>query len=211
MADSTTMPDHALRQVGPLFLRYQSADLTFHLHWVGLRRPVKTSAQSSKVRVYRNAWYTKGMAQHHVGGLATYSWKQYQLIQCSWYLSLEVGDDLHSQSFDAFGFGSEESGGVNHGLEVMEVGSRECFDVWVPREKCRGHSIYPLVRALGRQDGRHQKLKWIGKVEFAMNVWIARAKDFVDGSGLPNRKRVNHHPTKITRLVRKGVILAAIS
>ncbi len=86
----------------------------------------------------------------------------------------------------------------------MKVGLRELLYVPIFLEKRRSHGIYSLVGALRREDSRHQQLQGVSEIQFAMNIWVALAKDFIHGPSLLHRARVSHHATKVTRLRPRG-------
>ena len=48
MTDAASVPNHSLREIGPLFLRNQFSNFMFDLHWIHRFGPAKASAQSSK-------------------------------------------------------------------------------------------------------------------------------------------------------------------
>lgn len=198
------MPDHALRQIGPLFLRYQGADFEFDFHRIVLDSPVETSAQSTEMRIYRNARNSESMPQHNVCRFATNAGKQNQLFESLRNFPSKICHDLHGQTLDVLGFSSEEPCRVDQDLDGMKVSLRELLHVRIFLEKCRGHGIYALIGALRREHRSHQQLQGVGEVQFTMNIGVTLAEDFVDGPGLLNRARISHHSTKVTRLRPKG-------
>src|SRR4029077_18458442 len=70
MADPPAVPDHPLRQVGPVLARDERRHLRLDLHRVGVRGPAEPAGQPPEVRIHGDAGDAEGVAEHHVGRLA---------------------------------------------------------------------------------------------------------------------------------------------
>lgn len=169
---------------------------------------MEAPAQSAKVRVYGNAWRTKGVSQHHVGSLTTHSRKSDQFFQGSRNHPVELRLNLDRQTFYIPSFGSEESSGVHERLDVKQFRSSKILRCSVLPKEGRGHLIDTLVRALGREHRRNQQLQRALEIQFAMHLRVGLGEDPVDRASALHGLRIGHHALEITRQRPQGETLA---
>jgi hypothetical protein len=75
------MPNHPLRELGPLRFSNQFSNFEFDFDWVGLITPTESTAQSTEMGIDRDPRNTECMAQDHIRGLTAHSWQSDQVIQ----------------------------------------------------------------------------------------------------------------------------------
>ena len=139
----------------PIRLGEQFSDGELHFHRVGLLCPAEPADKTPEVRVDRDAGDAEGVAEDHVGGLATHSGQFHQVFQPRWHLAVVVSQQRCAEFEQRLGLGPEESQRADDPFEVGPVGTGHSSRIGVRREQRRSHGIHAPVRRLGAQYRDH--------------------------------------------------------
>ena len=178
MADPPAVVDQRVVHRAPLLRRQLGAHCLIHL----VRRVFRVGHQpqpvgeAENVGIHRKSRDTEREAQHYAGGLAAHAGQGGQLLHGMGDLAAVLFHDHFAGVDDircfrlepaAFDVGKQDLGrGFRHGSggrEVAEHGGR--------------HLVDPFVGALSGQNGRHQRLVGVFKIQFGLRVRISGEQD----------------------------------
>ena len=154
-----------------------------NLHRVLLLRPAEAPGQTAEMRVHRDSWDPESVAQHHVSGLASDPRQSYQVLEPRRHVTAKSLDQHRPDLDQRVGFGSVESRGLDHRLELGAVRRSVVRGAPVPGKHHRSHHVHPDIGGLSRHHRGHQQLQRVLEVEFTFRVGIALYQLPVDLAG----------------------------
>ena len=83
-------------------------------------------------------------------------------------LSAVILDQAGGTTADGFGLGAEEAGRANEAFQFGRGDFGKVFGCSAALKKRRGDLVDPFIRALGREDRGHEKLKRVGVIQLAV-------------------------------------------
>lgn len=153
LARETDLPavkDHLMTEGRPVLFRYQTHQVMFNLHGIGMQGKAETSAQTADMCIDRYAGDFETFSQDYIRGLATDSGESDQLVEISRHLAIVLFNQYTAGFLDAFRLVAKETGGLNHSLKVLRIGPCEVEGALVFREQLRRYHVHAYVRALSR-------------------------------------------------------------
>lgn len=128
----------------------------------------------------------EGMAENHVRRFSADASEAGKLDHRGGELSPMVLDQLLPAAFEGTGFGAKEPQAANDLFDFPRVGAGQRFRRREAREESGRDPVHRLVRALSRQDRRHQKLEGISvtKRNFDIRVSTGEPRRDLMGSAL---------------------------
>lgn len=124
-------------------------------------RPAQAVRHTKHVRVHRQRRLSKRIGHDHVRRLAAHARKRDERLQVGGDLTPEAIAETLRHPEQAPRLRVEEAGGADQCLERFGVGHRERRRIRIGGEDRRGDLVDPLVRALRREDRRHEQLEGV--------------------------------------------------
>ncbi len=107
-----------------------------------------------------------------------------------------VFDDVDTARFDVLRLLSEKSAWPDGFFESVKISVRISLSVWVIGKETGGDLVDASVRALSRQDGRHQKFERITEPQFDPSLWVGFRNTPDDLAGMVYAWRFSDGHTK---------------
>ena len=150
--------DEIMVQFSPLGLGEKGDEVLFDMiGGLGVGE-AEAMRQTFDVGVYGDTFVDpKGISENDVRGFSGHSRQGEEFAHCGRYLSLVFLDNLVCCCKKVFRFVVKKAGAADGIFNGFQVGLREAFRVGPVLEKGRGNTIYPLVCALGGQDGGYEQ------------------------------------------------------
>lgn len=137
----------------------------------------------------------EGISENDVRGFASDSGESGQFFHRAWDFAAMVFQKRLATRLNVFRFVAEESDSPDVVLQFFRRRVCETFRVAIFSEKIFRDDVDLFVRALRRQDGRDEQLKWIGKIQFAMRIRVgfSQTRDNVRGAFFFGLERFARH------------------
>jgi hypothetical protein len=147
---------------------------------IGLLGPAETPDQPAEVGVHGDAGDAEGVAEDHVGGLATHAGELDQVLHTRRHLPAVTGDQGCGQLEQGLGLGPEEAERADDALQVLA--RRRCHRrrVGIGGEQSGTHGVDPAVGRLGTEDGDDEELERVVEVQLAARVGVGLRQHAVD-------------------------------
>ena len=137
----------------------------------------KPVAHSEHMGIHGDRRHTESIGQDYVCSLPTNSRKRFKRISVGRHFAAVFLCKFFACCNNILRFSIEESAGFDVNGQLIRRHFRHDCRIGVITEQCRGAFIDLLVRALRGENGRNQKLKRIGKVQFRLCVRIGFGKN----------------------------------
>ena len=175
----------AMAQVNPLRPRNDLHQVTLDLLGRVFRGQPQPLCQALDVSVDHDSFRnTKRRAKYDIRRLAADPSQCGQCIQLARDFAIVTVDHLFGHRQEVASLGSKKTGRPDQGFEVAGEGHRETGGIGKTAEQLGGDHIDPSIRALGREDGRHQKLVGIGVSQGADGLGIGTLQPRANPPGL---------------------------
>ena len=135
-----------------------------------LGRPAPTPDQAPEMGVDGDSGDVERVAQNDVRGLASHTGQRHQLVHGVGQFAVEALDQRLTEANQRRRFIAIKTGWTNESFEFFAIGLRIVQCGAITEEQRRGGEIYPLVRALRRQDRRHREFQRRGEVQLAVRI-----------------------------------------
>src|SRR5437588_1741733 len=168
VADPPAVQDQAQREIGPLLLWDDRADVLLDLDRVLAVGQFQAIAEPIHVRVDGEAGHAESDAQDHVCRLAADPREGHQVLHPRRHLTAEALDEGPGGAQDRLGLLPEEAGRHDQPLHLGRIGGRQRGRRWPALEEQGGGLVDRLVGRLGAEDGRHQQLERVSEVQLAL-------------------------------------------
>ena len=170
VAHPAAVKDHPVTEQRPLLAFDEFADGVLDLDRVLLGRPAPTPDQAPEMGVDGDSRDVERVAQDDVRGLAPHTGQRHQFVHGVGQFAVESLNQRLTEANQRRRFIAIKTGWPNEGFEFFAIGLRVIQCGAITEEQRRGGEIYPLVRALRRQDRRHRELQRRGEVQLAMRI-----------------------------------------
>ena len=166
LAHGAPVQDQPPRERVPFEIGENLHQVAFHLDGIGLVRESQAVRHALHVRVDDHTdMRAERVAEDDVGRLASDAGQREELLHGPRDLAIEFVEDAGGHPLKALGLVPVETGRAYRLLELFPVHLRIIAGRPVALEKIRRDAVHALVRALRREDGRHDQLERIGPVE----------------------------------------------
>ncbi len=170
VAHPATVKDHPVTEQRPLLAFDEFADGVLDLDRVLLGRPAPPPNQAPEMGVDGDSGDVERIAQDDVRGLTPHTGQRHQLVHGVGQFAVESLDQRLTQADQRRRFIAIKTGGANESFEFFAIGLRVIQCGAITEEQRRGGEIYPLVRALRRQNRRHRELQRRAEVQLAVRI-----------------------------------------
>src|SRR5665213_379211 len=182
VAAAAAVPDEPVAEQRPVRLRHQHHQFLLQFYRVRSLRQPKTIGKPRDMSVHDHADIdAEGVSEHDVGRLAPDAGERMQFIHRARDFAVEFFHQRGAAGSDVFRLVAEKTGGLDDLFNFREWRVRKILGTAVFFEKFRRDDVHALVRALRGQNRGDEQLQRIGKVQFAVGVWISpleRGDDF---------------------------------
>src|SRR5262249_44946469 len=146
---------------------------------VGIIGPgqAETLAHAEDMGVHGDRRYVKGVTKQHIGGLEADAGQRSERGAIAWNFASMLSAQGVGHPDDGTRLGAIEAGRADLRLEGGWRQPRPVGRGAVLLEEIRRHLVHTLVRALGRENRRDQKLEWIAEVERDLRVGIGALEE----------------------------------
>ena len=180
-AYSPPMPNHLVRKSDPVPTRYNLHEVGLDSFWLRFSRQAESLSQAHDMGAHHHALGdTKSRAQYHVGSLACHAGQLQELVHGVRNRSVPALDQGARGKNQALRLVAEESGRPDQVFDLASFGARHgCRGREADKERgC--DEVDALISALGRQDGRAEKLEGVLAVEGAVRGRIGAMQYALD-------------------------------
>jgi hypothetical protein len=129
----------------------------------------------------------KGVTQNYVGGFTADSGESHQLLKAVRDLTAVVVDKPTGTGSQVFGLGPIQAAGFDQFFNGADGGQSHGSGIWKGLKQGWGDLINPAVSTLGRQNGGHQKLIGILKIQTTPGLRIDSVKIIKHGRHFSGR------------------------